>query len=233
MSWVLVTGGAQRLGREICKVLAHRGYDVAIHYKSSGEAASCVASECRAMGVNVELLQGDFSSPASTKEFVERVKQHPLKHLINNVGNYWLESALETSLERWRDLFQTNFFAPLELVKMLVPSLKEQRGSIVNIGVAGIDTLRGHSYSAAYVASKASLLMLTKALAVELAPNEVRVNMVSPGQLDISVDYLQQRLPMGRPGSCREVADVVAFLVDDANGYITGQNIEVAGGVRL
>ena len=101
--------------------------------------------------------------------------------------------------------------------------------------MTGLSTERADTYSTAYTFTKASLLMLTKALAKEYAPDGVTVNMVSPGHLDISVDLPEDlnTLPMKRPATCEEVARVVTFLLRDENNYLTGQNIDIAGALRL
>ena len=95
--------------------------------------------------------------------------------------------------------------------------------------------MRADVYSTAYTMTKASLLLLTKSLALELAPDQVRVNMISPGYLEDSVDLPMDlsKIPMQRPAKSEEVADVIAFLLSDKAYYLTGQNIEVAGGTRL
>ncbi len=237
MAWTLVTGGGKRLGAEICRTLAKQGYSVVVHYNTSAEDAHAVVKECRAYGVEADCIQGDFSTPQSTEEFIARYLQkfHMTAHLINNVGNYLVKSGLHTATGEWTHLFQTNVHAPCALMQALAPSIIQQRGAIVNIGTVGVQSIAANMNATAYRASKQSLWMVTRSLAAELAPSHVSVNMVSPGYLDISVDLPQDvsRLPMHRPGTCSEVARVVAFLLDPASAYITGQNIEVAGGVAL
>ncbi|WP_068470369.1 SDR family oxidoreductase [Candidatus Protochlamydia phocaeensis] len=237
MAWVLITGGAKRLGAELCYGLAEKGYSIAVHYNTSQLEALAVAEKCRLLGVQAGTIQGDFSTVESTIEFAERyVRLYPhTQALVNNVGNYLIKSALETEAEEWTGLFQSNLHAPFILSKALAPSLVRHCGQIINIGMSGIDKQGAHVYSAAYMITKGALLMLTRSLALELAPHGVRVNMVSPGYLDIAVDLPEDcsKLPMRRAGQCREISRVVSFLLDPASQYITGQNIEVAGGVGL
>jgi len=235
--WTLVTGGARRLGAQICKSLAQNGYPVLIHYNTSCKEAQDLIKECRASGVSAESIQGDFSSIQTLQDFLQRLKtQFPqIKNIVNNVGNYRVESTLATNIQEWHELFQTNLHAPVALIKELMLQIKKQKGSIINIGVAGIENVPANTYSSAYTASKLALWMVTKSLAKEFAPFHVRVNMVSPGMLDNAVDLPpdQKILPMKRAGTPIEVARVVLFLLDENNTYITGQNIEVAGGLRL
>lgn len=238
MSWVLVTGGARRLGAEVCRAVARRGHDVAVHYRYSEDAARQVAEECRSTGAHSEVIQGDFSSAETTEDFLQRYRErHPsTQHLINNVGNFCDASLIGVSTESLLALFQVNVHVPLLLARGLADSVAALRGSIVNIGVSGLASRAIACYGSAYMVTKQSLWAWTRALALELAPRQVRVNMVSPGQLDISADYSpldHSYLPMDRPGTAMEVARVVAFLLDDTTSYVTGQNIEVAGGSRL
>lgn len=237
MTWALVTGGAKRLGAAICKKMAENGSDVIVHYHNSHEEALEVVEACRAYGVRAECLSGDFSTAKSTSEFIHALqKQFPEVHtLINNVGNYPSESALHTNPEQWNALFQVNLHAPFALIHALLPSLIKSQGSIINIGVSGLSAMRAAIKATAYRATKMGLWCLTKSLAKELAPFQVRVNMVSPGQLSNSIDSPKDlsALPMGYPGNLDDVTQVISFLLDPKNRYITGQNIEVAGGLGL
>lgn len=231
--WTLVTGGAKRLGAALCLSLAEKGYSVVVHYNHSEKEALEVVAQCQAKGVQAAAIQGDFSSVESVKDFVHRyLHQFPeTVNLINNVGDYLIRSALQTSIEEWIYLFQTNLHTPFILTKLLVPSLIRHQGHIINIGVSGLRVHAASTYSTAYTLTKEGLWGLTLAVARELAPQGVSVNMVSPGELDISVDH--HRIPMHRPAYCWEVCRVVNFLLDPESSYITGQNIEVAGGLGL
>lgn len=235
MSWTLVTGGAKRLGADICIALAKKGHDLVIHYNTSRNDAESIASICREHGVKAEIIQGSFSTPQLTDSFIrECLNRFPgVKFLINNVGNYEQGPILQTTPNRWNDLFQTNVNAAYALIHALLPSIKKTQGSIINIGTAGIHNMRTAKTCTAYSITKIGLLALTRALAVELAPDHVTVNMVSPGQLEISEDLDISKLPMQRAATLDEVSRVVAFLLDPDNRYITGQNIEIAGGYTL
>jgi len=237
VAWALVTGGAKRLGAEISRTLAKNGYDLLIHYRTSDHEARDVAGTCRGYGVQAESIQGDFSTVESVQAFIwELKKRYPkIKILVNNVGNFFVGSALKTPIDEQMALFQLNLHAPLAIIQALIPSLKAEQGSVVNIGVVGINSIRADEKYTLYRMAKMSLLMLTKSLAKELASSQVRINMVSPGELTISSSLLQKgsTLPMQRAGRVEEVAKVVAFLLERDSAYITGQNIEVAGGVAL
>jgi NAD(P)-dependent dehydrogenase (short-subunit alcohol dehydrogenase family) len=235
--WTLVTGGAKRLGAALCLALAEKGRSVVVHYNHREKEALDIVAQCQAIGGQAAAIQGDFSSTAGVKDFIQRYLEQfsDTEILINNVGNYLTRSALQTSIEEWTDLFQVNLHTPFLLAQALAPSLIQQQGQIINIGMAGIMRHTAHTYSTAYNLTKEGLLGLTLALARELASQKVRVNMVSPAHLSFSVDLPENlaELPMKRPAYCWEVCRVVNFLLDPASAYITGQNIEVAGGVGL
>lgn len=236
MTWTLVTGGAKGLGADLCYTLAKEGYSIAIHYNRSQTEALEVAKRCQAFGVEAATIQGDFSTLDSLFDFTRRyMKQFPdTKHLINNVGNYLIKSATQTEVDEWMALFQTNLHTPFILIKELLHSLIRLKGQIINIGICGLETHQARTYSTAYSMTKAGLLMLTRSLAKELASQDVRVNMISPGHLSTSINLPDAcKLPMNRPAACWEVSRVAAFLLHPDSAYLTGQNIEVAGGVGL
>lgn len=236
MKPVLVTGGAKGLGAEICLHLAQNGHDVVIHYRQSEKQAHALAEKCRSYKVNAETIFGDFSSVESVEKFIAAYTQRfsETKGLVNNVGNYLIAPSVDTHIHQWLDLFQTNFFTPIILTQALLPSLRKQKGSIVNIGTVALESNRGFTQSPAYAASKAALLFYTVSLAKELAHDFIRVNMISPGYMENAVDLKEAKdLPLKRPAYLQEVAQFVVSLFDPKNAYITGQNIEIAGGVGL
>lgn len=237
MEWTLVTGGGKRLGREISLALARNGMPVLVHYRESVDEASDVVKACRGFGVAAEAVRGDFSTPESTLHFAQecRRKYPTIKNIINNVGNYLVKSGVSTSPAEWNALFQTNVNAPFALCHELLPGIAEAKGSIVNIGVVGASNIHADVKRTAYMATKMTLWMLTKSLARELAPAGVRVNMVSPGYLENAVDLPKEAaaIPAGRPASFADVTRALLFLLQDESGYITGQNIEIGGGIGL
>jgi NAD(P)-dependent dehydrogenase (short-subunit alcohol dehydrogenase family) len=237
MQWTLVTGGALHLGAEICRAAARVGRNIAIHYRTSEDAALRLREELIGYGVAAEIVQGDFSTFQETEDFLHRYLEqfHQTDAVINNVGNYLLGAASATSPQAFADLMQVNTFAPLAIMQALLPSLKQHKGRIVNIGIAGSHSAAANTHAAAYNLSKLALCMLTKSLAKELAEHGVTVNMVSPGYLDHSVDMPADmlRIPMGRLGTFQEVAEAVLFFLSKDSAYITGQHLEVSGGIRL
>ena len=232
-SWVLVTGGAKGLGAEICRTLARQGHSIVCHYNTSKAEAEAVAAECRALGVQASTIQGDFSTKESALDFLMRYQaQFPHTDvLVNNVGNYLLKKGSGTHTDEGNALFWTNVQTPLLLLQGLLHTLT----TVVNIGTAGLEGNRADTRSPLYRSTKMALLSLTKSFARELAPRGIRINMVSPGHLSYSVDLPHDisHIPMQRAATVQEVARCVAFLIDKESSYITGQNIEVAGGIGL
>lgn len=235
MEWTLVTGAAKGLGAQICLMLAQKNHHLLIHYRKSFQEATSLAEKCRGFGVQAELIEGDFSSMDLLEKFAEKTQHYRVKNFIHNASYYFVETALKTPPSEWEKTFHTNFLTAIFIMQRLKKSIQETRGNMISIGVAGAGKILADTYSPAYTSSKLALLMLTKSLAKELAGFGVRVNMVSPGYLENSIDLPSDlsTLPMQRLGTLEEVAEVVAFLLDEKNSYITGQNIEVAGGVRL
>lgn len=236
-NWVLVTGAAKGLGAEICRTLAAAGFHMLIHYNQSHREAVALAEECRKLGAKAICIQGDFARMEGVNEFIMRLTTNhpPVANLVNNVGNYCIQPPLTTDTVIWAELYQTNLFAPLALINGLLPSIKNCKGGIINIGVVGIQHIPADVYATAYTSTKLALWMATKSYAKALASDGVCVNMVSPGMLDNSVDLSSDGsdLPMKRPAALHEAARVVAFLLNKDSAYITGQNIEVAGALRL
>lgn len=238
MKWSLVTGGAKRLGKEIAAHLAKRKNNIVIHYRRSEKEAQDLAKHLMSLyGIHAETIQGDFTNREMTEDFINRYlnRFEETQNLINNVGNYLIRSCQETCNTEWEDLFNINFLAPLFICNGLLPSLKKNKGSIINLGVSGLQTFKAESKTSAYTLSKIALLAYTKSLAKDLAKDQVRVNMVSPGYLENAVDLPPdiKRIPMQRAAKMEEVCDVIDFLLSEQSRYITGQNIEVAGGLNL
>jgi NAD(P)-dependent dehydrogenase (short-subunit alcohol dehydrogenase family) len=234
---ILVTGGAKGLGKEICTELAKRGHSLMIHYRSSQKDAQIVQKECQELGVEAEIIHGDFSRMDSLLHFLEKLKEifPNVKGVVNNVGNYFMASIAQTTREQWEEIFQTNVSAPFEITKSLIPNLKKNQGSIVNIGTAGLHALRANLYCSAYSMTKLTFWYMTLNFAKELAPFGINVNMVSPGVMENTVDLEEggHYIPMKRFANLNEVARAVTYFFENENKYITGQNLEVSGGFAL
>lgn len=233
---VLITGAAKNLGKALALALAQSGYSLICHYRNSRKEAHRLIEECQLFGVEAHAIEGDFSTPEGVHDFISKLNPYleNLYGLVNNVGNYKVGSAIKTDEASWFELFQTNLHAPFLLTRALLPMLIRNQGRIINIGISGLNCQKGFSHSTAYSLSKLALLGLTKSLAKELAKEEITVNMVSPGYLEISVNLPDDnKLPLKRAARFDEIIRAIEFLLDQKSGYITGQNIEVAGAIGL
>jgi len=231
----LVTGGGIRVGRAIALALADAGFDLVLHYRSSAGPAREVAEQVRSKHRDVQLVQADLATVEGCEEVVSEAGRVDL--LVNNAALYEAVPFADLTVDQWDRMQALNCRAPALLTRGLLPHLArsslEGGGLVVNIGDIGGD--RPAPGFAHYSVSKAGILMLTRALAVELAP-KVRVNSVSPGTVvapeDLSpyvLESIRQTIPAGRFGSAEDIAHMVVFLATKAP-YITGQDFAVCGG---
>lgn len=231
----LVTGGGVRLGAEIGRTLAARGFELVLHCNRSRTAAEALAGELGRAGFTVTVIAADLSTPAGCSALAEQAG--PVDVLVNNAGVFAAAPLATLTLQQWDTMQAINCRAPFLLSQALLPGLQRSRllggGVIINIAdISGSRPVPGYAH---YVVSKAGLLMLTKAMALELAP-DVRVNSISPGTVMPPAGYAEQdrqaiaaAVPVGRLGSAADIAKTVTFLLDSP--YITGQDIAVDGGL--
>jgi pteridine reductase len=236
---VLVTGAARRVGAEIAHTLHTAGARLAVHYRSSGEAAQVLAATLNETRANsAQVFQADLGDCDAIARLVRQVVGHfgRLDALVNNASSFFATPVGTTDLRAWDTLIDSNFKAPFFLSQAAAPHLKTSLGAIVN--VTDIHAERPLKAYSVYCAAKAGLLGLTRALAVDLAP-EIRVNAVAPGAIawpedpaDFSeaarVAIVAHSL-LKRVGTPMDIARTVKFLIFDAP-YITGQVINVDGG---
>lgn len=237
---VLVTGGARRVGAAIVRHLHAAGSDVAIHYRSSGEEAEALAQELNAIRAeSAATFAGALEDDATPDVLVAAVLAHfgRLDGLVNNASAFYPTPIGATTTAHWNDLFAANARAPFFLSQAATPALRKARGAIVNIvDIYAERPLAGH---VVYSMAKAALVMLTQALAKDLAP-EVRVNAVAPGAIlwpesgkpEEAAEALIAKTPLARKGEPADVAEAVRWLLIDAH-YTTGQVIRVDGGRAL
>ena len=233
----LITGAAKGLGKELSKELAKKRECLILHYNTSERQVHELQVECSQFGCEVKVVKADFSTKQGLENFLSYIQtsQVEIVELINNVGVYFTDSFMNTELEDLVSIHYSNLFTPFAIIKSLIQGLKANRGSIVNVGTAGLNGQKIDILHSAYQLTKQSLYFLTRSLAKELAPFGVRVNMVSPGVMvnSVTVPADKNAIPMGRLAELEEVVRAVMFLLDPNNHYITGQNIEVAGGYGI
>ena len=231
----VVTGGARRLGRHLCETLAGRGFRVVIGYRTSEEDAVALQSEIRDQGGEARPAHVDVASEASVAGLFETIdaQEGRLDLLINNVGNYNPQPLEELEPAHWDATLQANLSGTYYCCHHALQRLGEG-GQIINIGNAGVARIHADVVGLDYHVSKTGILVLTRSLARVYAPRGIRVNMVSPGMLVNSIDFpedIENYVPLGRGGALEDIAQAVGYLLDAS--YVTGVNIDVAGGYRL
>ena len=234
----LVTGAARRIGAAIARRLHADGHDLALHYRHSQAEMLALQAELESVRPGSTLaLQADLAAFDRLPELVAHTlgKFGRLDLLVNNASSFYPTPIGTTTPAQWDDLFASNARAPFFLAQAAAPHLKATRGAIVNlVDIHGDQPLAGH---AVYGMAKAALRMLTKGLALDLAP-EVRVNAIAPGAIlwpDSGTSAEAQaarlsRVAMGRIGTPDNIAAAVAWLAGADAGYVTGQVLRVDGG---
>ncbi|MCC6954872.1 MAG: 3-oxoacyl-[acyl-carrier-protein] reductase [Deltaproteobacteria bacterium] len=239
----LVTGGGRGIGRAICQNLAASGATVLVNYSRSEDDARSVVAEIVSNGGRAEFVKFDVGTPEDVErgvnEAVEKVGKIDI--LVNNAGIAVDGLLVRTKNVDWDRTIDVNLSGPFYCCRAVAKSMMKQRyGRIINI--SSIIGQMGNGGQAAYSASKAGLIGLTKSVARELASRNITVNAVTPGYIvtdmttSITEDLREQMLrniPLARLGSAEEVASVVAFLASDASAYVTGQVIAVNGGMYM
>jgi pteridine reductase len=232
----LVTGSAKRLGQAVALRLAQEGADVVIHHRSSTAEAQSAVAEIEKLGRRGVAIAADLAKIGEIQRlFDETAKEFGrLDILVNNAANF-LHTKFEAATEQlWDSSLDTNLKAPFFCAQAAAPLLKQSHGVIINF--ADIGGLLGWPGYIPHCVSKAGVIMLTRCLAKELAP-EVRVNAIAPGTITmdgdppaLESDFIQ-RAPLGRSGRPSDIADAVVFLA--RSKFITGQVLVVDGGRTL
>ena len=238
MKTVIVTGGSRGIGAAIVKELAKSNYNVILNYNNSETVAKQIQNELEEIGINIEIFKADVSKREEVKALVKFTldKFNNIDVLINNAGIAQEKIFLDITDEDWNTMLQINlnsvFYCTLEVLENMIHNKK---GCIVNI--SSIWGIIGGSCEVHYSVSKAGIDGMTKALAKELAPSNIRVNSVAPGAIatDMTSDYteeeikeINQQIPLGRMGEGIDIAKCVKWLIED--NYTTGQVISPNGG---
>ena len=241
MKYILVTGGSRGIGRSVCIRLATLGLPILINYNSNAEAADATRQLVESPGGQAELLPFDVSDKeAVDKALTAWEEAHPddyISVLVNNAGIRRDNVLFMMSDDEWHSVIDTTldgfFYVTRRLLKHMMP--RRRGGRIIN--VASLSGVKGLPGQTNYSAAKAALIGATKALAQEVAPRHITVNAVAPGFIetdmtkDLPASELTQLIPAGRFGKPDEVAALVAFLASDDAAYITGEVININGGL--
>lgn len=238
-----ITGATRGIGRAIALELAKEGYNIALNYRTENEALETLKKEISELGVECYPVQGDVSkaedSERMTKEIIEHFEQ--IDVLVNNAGITKDKLIQRMKEEEFTDVINVNLVGTFNITKNVIKYMTKKRyGKIINISsVVGISGNAGQSN---YAASKAGIIGFTKSIAKELASRNITANAVAPGFIKTDMtnvlkdeikEEIESTIPLKRLGTAEDVAKVVKFLASDDSNYITGQVINVDGGMLM
>ena len=239
----LVTGAGRGIGREVALTLSSYGATVVINYNGSKEKAGEVLEEIQKNGQKAMIYKADISSFNEVKEMVKYIKKEygQLDILVNNAGITRDNLLLRMSEEEFDDVIDINLKGVFNCLRQVSPIMLKQRyGRIINI--SSIVGVHGNPGQVNYSAAKAGIIGMTKSLAKELGSRGVTVNAVAPGYINTDMtavlkdelkEGITEQIPLKRLGEPEDIAQTVAFLASDHSSYITGQTIQIDGGLGM
>jgi 3-oxoacyl-[acyl-carrier protein] reductase len=239
----IITGGGRGIGQAIAARLAGEGANLALSYRSNDAAAEETAEAVRAAGIECELFKADVASTADVEALFKGVSDAfgRVDILVNNAGITRDNLMMRMKEDEFDEVLRTNLKGTYLCTRAaLRPMVRARWGRIVS--VSSVVGLVGNAGQANYAASKAGIIGFTKSVAREVAQRAITANVVAPGYVETELtgslpeevkDQIKAQVPMGRFGEAEEVAEVVAFLVGEGAGYVTGQTIAVDGGMTM
>lgn len=243
MPTALITGATRGIGKAIAIKLSKEGYDIAINYRKENEELNNLKKEIEENNVKCEFVKGDVSNYEDAERLVKETVQKlgSIDVLVNNAGITKDMLLMRMKKEDFEQVIDTNLVGTFNVTKNVINyMMKARKGNIVNMSsVVGIS---GNSGQTNYSASKAGIIGFTKSLAKEVASRNIRVNAVAPGFIKTDMtdslkddikDEISKNIPLKRMGTAEDVANVVGFLVSEDSSYITGQVIQVDGGMLM
>lgn len=239
----LITGGTRGIGKEIACTLAEENYDIIINYRTENEELMKLKKEIEQKRVRCLLLKGDVSNFEDCKKLVEEAinRMNHIDVLVNNAGITKDMLLMRMKPEDFNEVINVNLIGTFNMTKNVINyMMKERKGRIINVSsVVGIS---GNAGQTNYAASKAGIIGFTKSLAKEVASRNILVNAIAPGFIQTDMtnilkenvkDEIEKTIPLKRMGTAKDVANVVKFLVSEDSSYITGQVIQVDGGMLM
>mgnify|MGYP003437278537 FL=1 len=239
----LITGGTRGIGKEIAYTLAEKNYDIIINYRTENEELMKLKKEIEQKRVRCLLLKGDVSNFEDCKKLVEEAinRMNHIDVLVNNAGITKDMLLMRMKPEDFNEVINVNLIGTFNMTKNVINyMMKERKGRIINVSsVVGIS---GNAGQTNYAASKAGIIGFTKSLAKEVASRNILVNAIAPGFIQTDMtnilkenvkDEIAKTIPLKRMGTAKDVANVVKFLVSEDSSYITGQVIQVDGGMLM
>ena len=240
---VLITGASRGIGKETAKVYAENGYNVAINYVSDKTDVEGIKKEFEDMGVKCLMVKADVSNEEDVNNMVESVISEfgKIDVLVNNAGITKDTLLMRMSKEDFDKVIDINLKGTFLVTKAVTKYMMKKRyGSIINL--ASVVGVVGNSGQSNYSASKAGIIGFTKSVAKELASRNIRANAVAPGFIETDMtnvlkddikENIGNQIPLKRMGTAREVAEVIYFLGTEKSSYITGQVINIDGGMVM
>ena len=237
----LITGGGRGIGKSICESFAENGCNVAFTYNSSKEAAENLVEELKKYHVKVKSYKSDASDHDKSVELIDNVISdfERIDVLVNNAGITKDNLLMRMSPSDFKDVVNVNLGSVFNLTKSSIRIfLKQKEGSIINI--SSIVGVKGNAGQSNYAASKAGIIGFSKSIALELGSRNIRCNVVAPGFIEtdmtdsLSDDVLEkwkESIPLKRSGKPNDVGNACVFLASDLSSYITGQVLQVDGGL--
>ena len=239
----LITGGTRGIGKEIAYTLAEENYDIIINYRTENEELMKLKKEIEQKRVRCLLLKGDVSNFEDCKKLVEEAinRMNHIDVLVNNAGITKDMLLMRMKPEDFNEVINVNLIGTFNMTKNVINyMMKERKGRIINVSsVVGIS---GNAGQTNYAASKAGIIGFTKSLAKEVASRNILVNAIAPGFIQTDMtnilkenvkDEIAKTIPLKRMGTAKDVANVVKFLVSEDSSYITGQVINIDGGMLM
>lgn len=239
----LITGATRGIGKQIAITLAENGFDIALNYRKENEDLENTKMEIEKLGRKCVAVKGDVSSYEDCENFVKEViaQYGKIDVLVNNAGITKDNLLMRMKREDFEDVLNVNLVGTFNVTKNVIPyMMKERNGRIINISsVVGI---AGNAGQTNYSASKAGIIGFTKSLAKEVASRNILVNAVAPGFIETNMtdvlkdeikENIAKNIPLKRMGNAKDVANLVNFLASNESSYITGQVINVDGGMLM
>ena len=236
-----ITGGTRGIGKKIAITLAKDGYDITINYRKENDDLENIKNEIEKTNAKFLAVKGDVTDIDSTQQMVnDIIKEYgKIDVLVNNAGITKDTLLVRMKKEEFEDVIDVNLIGTFNITKNVIPyMIKQRKGRIINISsVVGIS---GNAGQTNYSASKAGIIGFTKSLAKEVGSRNILVNAVAPGFIETQMtdilkdevkEEISKKIPLKRMGTVEDVANVVKFLTSEDSSYITGQVIQVDGGM--
>ena len=235
---VIITGASRGIGREIAKRLARKGLRVVANYNKSEQAAKKLKNELEQEGIEIDIVKADVSKREEAKKLAKYTldKYGKIDILVNNAGISEYKLFTDETDEDWNKIINTNLYSAFAMSQEVIPNMVHNKNGLI-INMSSAWGVVGGSLEVIYSVSKAGMDGLTKALAKELGPSNIRVNSIAPGMIytkmnakftDEEIEEIKEEIPLGTIGEPEDISKCVEWLIEDK--YTTGQVISINGG---